>query len=162
MTCKLSKPLAQTKLASLYKNNFMTESNGKSKSSWGSRSNSSGDCTIVEKLHSYHNRNDGHSALSFQKVEEEEKAYGNSLRAKRAHKEFTSPIIDNAKSPSSSEDVKADVSSHSFVTAKAKLVSIVFLITIPLINVYFHKGLELLVNHFLPNLIFLELKLPFF
>ncbi|KAH0984560.1 hypothetical protein GBA52_011737 [Prunus armeniaca] len=118
---KLSKPLAQTKLTSLYKNNFMMESNGKSKSSWGSRSNSSDDCTIVEKLHSYHNRNDGHSALSFQKVEEEEKAYGTTLRAKRAHKEFTSPIIDNAKSPSSNEDVKADGSSHSFVTAKAKL-----------------------------------------
>ncbi|CAL8142788.1 unnamed protein product [Prunus armeniaca] len=121
LTSKLSKPLAQTKLTSLYKNNFMMESNGKSKSSWGSRSNSSDDCTIVEKLHSYHNRNDGHSALSFQKVEEEEKAYGTTLRAKRAHKEFTSPIIDNAKSPSSNEDVKADGSSHSFVTAKAKL-----------------------------------------
>ncbi|PQP94508.1 fidgetin-like protein 1 [Prunus yedoensis var. nudiflora] len=121
LTCKLSKPLAQTKLTSLYKNNFMMESNGKSKSSWGSRSNSSDDCTIVEKLHSYHNRNGGHSSLSFQKAEEEEKAYGNTLRAKRAHKEFTSPIIDNAKSPSSNEDVKADGSSHSFVTAKAKL-----------------------------------------
>ncbi|XP_028963471.2 ATPase family AAA domain-containing protein FIGL1 isoform X1 [Malus sylvestris] len=120
LTSKFSKPMTQTKLTSLYKQNSMVESNGKSKGSLASRSNSSEDCVVVEKLHTLHNHNGGHSASSFQKVEEEG-AYGNTFRAKRAHKEFTSPIIDIAKSPSANEDAKADGSGNSFVTAKAKL-----------------------------------------
>ncbi|CAN6572422.1 unnamed protein product [Malus baccata var. baccata] len=120
LTSKLSKPMTQTKLTSLHKHNSMVESNGNSKNSWACRSNSSEDCIVVEKLHTYQNRNGGLSASSFQKVEEEG-TYGNTFRAKRAHKEFTSPIIDTAKSPSANEDAKADGSGNSFVTAKAKL-----------------------------------------
>ncbi|CAN6709043.1 unnamed protein product [Malus baccata var. baccata] len=120
LTSKLSKPMTQTNLTSLHKHNSIVESNGNSKNSWACRSNSSEDCIVVEKLHTYQNRNGGLSASSFQKVEEEG-TYGNTFRAKRAHKEFTSPIIDTAKSPSANEDAKADGSGNSFVTAKAKL-----------------------------------------
>ncbi|RXH69617.1 hypothetical protein DVH24_037401 [Malus domestica] len=141
LTSKLSKPMTQTKLTSLYKHNSIVESNGNSKDSWACRSNSSEDCIVVEKLHTYQNRNGGLSASSFQKVEEEG-TYGNTFRAKRAHKEFTSPIIDTAKSPSANEDAKGDGSGNSFVTAKAKLVSILFLTTLPLITVVYYKEMD--------------------
>lgn len=132
MTCKLSKAMTQTKLTSLYKNNIATASKDTSRSSWATKSNNSEDCIIVEKRHSYHNRNSSHSTSSFKKVEEEERAHGNPLGAKRVHREFNSPIIDNTKSPSTNEDAKADVSGNGFVTAKAKLVAILSLPTLPL------------------------------
>lgn len=121
LTCKLSKAMTQTKLTSLYKNNIATASKDTSQSSWATKSNNSEDCIIVERRHSYHNHNNSHSTSSFQKVEEEERAHGNPLGAKRVHREFNSPIIDNTKSPSANEDAKDDVSGNGFVTAKAKL-----------------------------------------
>ncbi|KAM5581991.1 ATPase family AAA domain-containing protein FIGL1 [Rosa sericea] len=121
LASKLSKAITQTKLTSLYKNNIGTASKDTSRSSWAPKSNSSEDCTIVEKRHSHHNRNSSHSTSSFQKVEEEERAHGYPLGPKRVHREFNSPIIDNMKSPSANEDAKADVSGNGFVTAKAKL-----------------------------------------
>ena len=127
LNSKLSKAMTQTKLTSLYKNNIGTASNT-SHSSWVPRSNSSDDCTIVEKRHSHHNRNSSRSTSSFQKVEDEERAHGNPLGSKRVHREFNSPILDTTKSPSANEDAKADVSGNGFVTAKAKLVSIIFLL----------------------------------
>ncbi|XP_050384745.1 ATPase family AAA domain-containing protein FIGL1 isoform X2 [Argentina anserina] len=104
LTGKLSKPMTQTKLTSLYKNNTGTASN-----------------TIVEKRHAHHNRYSSHSTSSFQIVEEEERAHENHLGKKRAHREFNSPTLDNTKSPSANEDARADVSGNGFVTAKAKL-----------------------------------------
>lgn len=129
MTCKLSKAMTQTKLTSMYKHNIATASKDTFQNSWATKSNNSEDCIIVEK---HHSRNSSHSTSSFQKVEEEERAHGNPLGAKRVHREFNSPIIDNTKSPSANEDAKADVSGNGFVTAKAKLVAILFLPALPL------------------------------
>lgn len=51
-----------------------------------------------------------------------EKSHGIPLKSKRRHLEFTSPICENAKSPSSNKETNLDTSSHGFMTARTKLV----------------------------------------
>lgn len=92
-----------------------------------SKSNSSEDCVIVEKAHSYHSHPKGQGASAFLKVEEEERAHGNGLGTKRGHMEISSPGNDIAKSPSSNEETQNDGFGKGFVTARAKLVSILLL-----------------------------------
>ena len=119
---KPSKAMTQAKLTSLYGNKILRANNCSYKSSLDSINNSSKDCVIVEKGHSYHNFPKGHSVSTFSKVEEEERGHGNSLGTKRAHVEISGPRNDSARSPSSNEEADADVSGNGFVTAKAKLV----------------------------------------
>lgn len=64
---------------------------------------------------------DGHLYLQ---IDDEEKPYGMTLKSKRRHSEFTSPICENAKSPSINQEVNLDTSCHGFVTARKKLVSV--------------------------------------
>jgi len=88
------------------------------------RLSSKDDCIVVEKPRSHNNHAKGHGVLSSPKFEEEERAYGNGVGAKRAHLEICSPRIDNARSPSSNEEANPDAAGNGFVTARAKLVSI--------------------------------------
>ncbi|XP_059451923.1 ATPase family AAA domain-containing protein FIGL1 [Corylus avellana] len=112
LSSKASKFITQAKSTS----NITRASNGLYKSFLSSKSNNSDDCIVVEKPHAK-----GHGALSSPKFEEEERAYGNSVGAKRAHLEICSPRIDNARSPSSNEEANPDASGIGFVTARAKL-----------------------------------------
>ncbi|KAK5802634.1 Fidgetin-like protein 1 [Gossypium arboreum] len=118
---KPSKAMTQAKLTSLYGNKITRANNCSYKSSLDSKNNSSKDCFIVEKGHSYHSFPRGHSVSNFTKVEEEERVHGNSFGAKRAYKEIGSPRNNTARSPPSNEEVNADVSGNAFVTARAKL-----------------------------------------
>jgi hypothetical protein len=116
LSSKASKVMTQAKstsnITSLYKS-FLS-----------SKSNNSDDCIVVEKPRSHNNHAKGHGVLSSPKFEEEERAYGNGVGAKRAHLEICSPRIDNARSPSSNEEANPDAAGNGFVTARAKLVSI--------------------------------------
>lgn len=114
--------MTQAKLTSLYGNKITRANNCSYKSSLDSKNNSSKDCFIVEKGHSSHNFPRRHSVSNFTKVEEEERGHGNSFGTKRAYKEIGSPRNSTARSPSSNEEVNADVSGNAFVTARAKLV----------------------------------------
>lgn len=116
LSFKASKVLTQSKLISLYGNDKSSY-----KSSMHSKSNSSEDCVIVEKAHSYHSHPKGQGASAFLKVEEEERAHGNGLGTKRGHMEISSPGNDIAKSPSSNEETQNDGFGKGFVTARAKL-----------------------------------------
>ncbi|KAG5527045.1 hypothetical protein RHGRI_028089 [Rhododendron griersonianum] len=120
---KTSKVLVQAKLTSIYGNSISHANNSPpSKSSLNSKSNSSEDCTIIEKAHSYRNLPKGQGISTFSSVEEEERAHGSSNGTKRTHKEFSSPRNENIiKSPKCDEEANTDVSSNGFVTARAKL-----------------------------------------
>ncbi|KAH0468539.1 hypothetical protein IEQ34_003572 [Dendrobium chrysotoxum] len=52
---------------------------------------------------------------------EEEKSYAITLKPKRKHSEFTSPICANVKSPPVCEEANVDAPGNVFVTARAKL-----------------------------------------
>ncbi|WOL14439.1 fidgetin-like protein 1 isoform X2 [Canna indica] len=52
---------------------------------------------------------------------EEEKSYGVTLKSKRRHSEFTSPICESAKSPSGNGEDVVDASRLGFMTARTKL-----------------------------------------
>ncbi|KAE8021335.1 hypothetical protein FH972_007233 [Carpinus fangiana] len=112
LSSKASKFITQAKSTS----NITRASNCLYKSFLSSKSNNSADCIVVEKPHA-----NGRGALSSPKFEEEERAYGNGVGAKRAHLEVCSPRIDNARSPSSNEEANPDASGNGFVTARAKL-----------------------------------------
>lgn len=111
------KTKTQVKLTSMYRNNTTKGNDGSSRSSLTSGSNVSEDCIMVERPLSFHNQNKGQS--SSPKIEEEERAYGNTFRTKRSHTEINSPSV---KHPLSNEDANNDTSGNGFVTAKAKLV----------------------------------------
>jgi hypothetical protein len=115
LSSKASKFITKAKSTS----NITTASNCLYKSFLSSKSNNSADCIVVEKPHA-----NGRGALSSPKFEEEERAYGNGVGAKRAHLEVCGPRIDNARSPSSNEEANPDASGNGFVTARAKLVFI--------------------------------------
>ncbi|KAL4354649.1 hypothetical protein GQ457_06G040800 [Hibiscus cannabinus] len=118
---KPSKAMTQAKLTSLYGNKITRVNNCPYRSSMDSKNNSSKDCFIVEKGHSYQNFPRGHSISNFSKVEEEDRGHGNSFGTKRAYREISSPGNNSARSPSSNEEANADVSGNAFVTARAKL-----------------------------------------
>ncbi|XP_022774268.1 ATPase family AAA domain-containing protein FIGL1-like [Durio zibethinus] len=118
---KPSQAMTQAKLTSLYGNKITTANNCSYKSSLNSKDNSSKDCVIVEKGHSYHNLRRGHSVSTFSKVEEEERGHGNSSGTKRAHIEISTFRNDSERSSPSNEESNADVSGNGFVTARAKL-----------------------------------------
>lgn len=116
LSSKASKVMTQAKSTT----NITRANNGLYKSFLSSKNNNSDDCIVVEKPRSYNNYAKGHGVFSSPTFEEEERAYG----TKRAHLEICSPRIDNARSPSSNEEANPDASGNGFVTARAKLVSI--------------------------------------
>lgn len=124
MNSKESKTMTQVKLTSMYRNNTTRGNNSTSKSYLASGSNISEECLIVERPLSFHSQNKGQSSFPSQRIEDEDRAYGNSLGTKRLHMEIKSP---NTKSPLSNEDANTDNFGNGFVTAKAKLVTICLL-----------------------------------
>ncbi|XP_042496759.1 ATPase family AAA domain-containing protein FIGL1 [Macadamia integrifolia] len=120
LNCKPSKIMTQAKLTSIY-GNKVKENYSSYKHQLNSRSNSSEECTIVEKPYSSNqSHHKGHGVTSFLQAEEEAKPHGG-YGIKRAHMETGSPRIECIKSPSSTEEANADVSGNGFVTARAKL-----------------------------------------
>ncbi|XP_058093240.1 ATPase family AAA domain-containing protein FIGL1 isoform X2 [Magnolia sinica] len=119
---KASKVLTQTKLTSLYGSRPSKPSNTPYKKLLNYDDHGLEECVVVEKANSNNsNYLKGHGTSFMSQVEEEEKSYGNSLRAKRQHMEIMSPKHDIAKSPSSNEEANADNSGNGFVTARVKL-----------------------------------------
>lgn len=100
-------------------------SNKDSKSFFNLRNNSSADCMIVERPQSHASRTKGSCVSSFLEVEGE-RAYGNNFSTKRVHMENNSPRVGYVRSPSSKEE--PDVCGNGFVTARAKLVWLIFLL----------------------------------
>ncbi|PSR87483.1 Fidgetin-like protein [Actinidia chinensis var. chinensis] len=119
---KTSKVMTQAKLTSMYGNSISkANSSPPCKSFLNLRSISSEDCPIKEKTHSYHSLPKDRGIPTFSKVEDEERAHGNSFGTKRTHMETKSPRNENLKSPTSNEEANTDVSANGFVTARAKL-----------------------------------------
>ena len=115
-----SKTKIQTEPTS-FRHSNSRENNGISKIHVGSGSNGYLECITLEKPPSLHNKIKGQSNLSFPKIEEEDRSYGNATGTKRVHIDISSP---NMKSPISTED-NTDAPSHGFVSARAKLVRFV-------------------------------------
>ena len=90
----------------------------------------------MEKARSYHSLPKGRGISTFSKVEDEERARGNSFGTKRTHMEIRSPRTENMKSPTSNEEANTDVSANGFVTARAKLVTVLILNTLTLPEIY--------------------------
>lgn len=116
--------MMQTKLTSMHGKSNLS-SNKDSKSFFNLRNNSSVDCMIVERPQSHASRTKGSCVSSFLEVEGE-RAYGNNFSTKRVHMENNSPRVGYVKSPSSKEE--PDVCGNGFVTARAKLVWLIFLL----------------------------------
>ncbi|XP_038884179.1 ATPase family AAA domain-containing protein FIGL1 [Benincasa hispida] len=113
---------AEAKVTSpLYKKDHGRNSPSLYRSSLNS-SNRLDDCIIVEKDPSLYDHKKP-QGISFTKLEEEGRAYGNmvSTPTRRVRMEISSPKVDNANSPSSTEDANADFSGNAFVTARTKL-----------------------------------------
>ncbi|XP_073294098.1 ATPase family AAA domain-containing protein FIGL1 isoform X1 [Primulina huaijiensis] len=112
---KTSKTFVQTKLTSLYGNAYKENHGNLIK---GDRSE---DCVIIRKSYQSQSSPKNYLAPNFAKEGEDERARGFSFGTKRLHKQPISPITENLKSPSCSEEAEADGSSNGFVTARAKL-----------------------------------------
>ncbi|KAL6999975.1 hypothetical protein U1Q18_001125, partial [Sarracenia purpurea var. burkii] len=82
------------------------------------------DCTVIEKTHSFHNLPKGQDISVFSKGAEEERPHGNSFGTKRTHLEMSSLKNENIKSQASNEDANTDVTYNRFVSARAKLVTV--------------------------------------
>ncbi|GFY87328.1 hypothetical protein Acr_05g0009670 [Actinidia rufa] len=95
---KTSKVMTQAKLATMYGNSPPC------KSFLNFRRIGSEDCTIMEKAHSYHSLPKAQGISTFSKVEDEERAHGNSFGTKRTYMEISSPRNENMKSPTSNEE----------------------------------------------------------
>ncbi|XP_021888249.1 ATPase family AAA domain-containing protein FIGL1 isoform X2 [Carica papaya] len=117
---KASKAITQTKLTSLYGNNFGSTSNSISNSSLNHHNEGADDCSLVGRAHSCSTYPKGHGSPIFLKVEENERGNVNSLGTKRAHVDISSPINVSVRSLND-EEANADVPGNGFVTARAKL-----------------------------------------
>lgn len=110
---KTLKEFVHAKLTSLY-GNGSKESNPNFKFSK--------DCVVIEKNYLSYNYLQNHSISAITKADEEEGAYGVSLKNKRLHWESSSPRIENVKSPSWCEEADVDALVKGFFTARAKLI----------------------------------------
>ncbi|KAL5717617.1 Fidgetin-like protein 1 [Ranunculus cassubicifolius] len=111
--CKSSKTMTQAKLTSLYGSKLFKSSNSLFKNMANSKSSSSEECTVIDKLQTCNqNLHKSQNITGFVQVEEDE-------RPQRAHVGASSPRNENLKSPSCHEE--ADASGNGFVTAKTKL-----------------------------------------
>ncbi|KAJ6820057.1 fidgetin-like protein 1 [Iris pallida] len=117
-----SKLMTQTKITSVYGSKTCKQNNVSYKKLLNSERNISTECIDVDNECT--NSTDivkTHGGPALLQVDEEEKPHGSTLKTKRRHTEFTSPICENVKSPSSNEEANADNSGNGFVTARAKL-----------------------------------------
>lgn len=122
MSTKAPKIAAEAKVTSLYRKDLSRTSPSLYRSSLNS-SNGLDDCIIVEKDPSLYDHTKA-QGVSLTKLEEEGRTHGNMVATRRARMEICSPKVDNANSPSSTEEANADFSGNAFVTARTKLVSI--------------------------------------
>lgn len=122
MSTKAPKINAEAKVTSLYRKDHSRTSPSLYRSSLRS-SNGLDDCVILEKDHSLHDHTKAQGA-SLIKLEEEGRPYGNTGATRRSRMEISSPKVDNANSPLSTEEANADISGNAFVTARTKLVFI--------------------------------------
>ncbi|KAK9108468.1 hypothetical protein Syun_024479 [Stephania yunnanensis] len=117
---KFSKLTTQTKLTSFCGSKISKANNSSSRSPVNLEMEASEECTIVEKVQSdYQNHGKTRGVPAFLQAEEEEKTREHMLLTKRAHVEFSSPRIENAKSPQCNGET--NVSGNGFVTARVKL-----------------------------------------
>ncbi|RRT70470.1 hypothetical protein B296_00028855 [Ensete ventricosum] len=118
-----AKLMTQTKITSIYGNNASKPDNASHKTVLDFQSDISQEYTVVDNEKTSSNNplknKDGPVCLQGEEVE---KPYGMTFRSKHRHSEFTSPICENAKSPSNNEEANLDISHHGFVTARTKLV----------------------------------------
>ncbi|RWW74923.1 hypothetical protein BHE74_00017141 [Ensete ventricosum] len=118
-----AKLMTQTKITSIYGNNASKPDNASHKTVLDFQSDISQEYTVVDNEKTSNNNplknKDGPVCLQGEEVE---KPYGMTFRSKHRHSEFTSPICENAKSPSNNEEANLDISHHGFVTARTKLV----------------------------------------
>jgi len=101
------------------------------------KSNSSDDCRILGRPQSQASHTKGLGVSSILQVEAEERAFGNTFSTKRVHVENNSLRVGYLRSPSSKEEVHPDVCGNGFVTARAKLVQLVY--RIYLLSTFFHR-----------------------
>ncbi|GAV64278.1 AAA domain-containing protein/Vps4_C domain-containing protein [Cephalotus follicularis] len=119
LSCKESNIMTQEKMESLYGKSTTRANRGSQKNFLNSKSNSSEDCIVLEKV--YHNHHKDNHLSHVTKVEEEEQAHGSTLGTKRTHIEISSPKYDSANSPSCNEEANNDAPGNGFVTARAKM-----------------------------------------
>ncbi|XP_022989866.1 ATPase family AAA domain-containing protein FIGL1 isoform X1 [Cucurbita maxima] len=119
LSTKAPKITAEAKGTSLYRKDQSRTSPSLYRSSLNA-SNALDDCIIVEKNPSLydHTKDQGTSLM---KLEEEGRTYGSMVATRRARMEISSPKVDNANSPLSTDEANADSSGNAFVTARTKL-----------------------------------------
>ncbi|KAL6011062.1 Fidgetin-like protein 1 [Asimina triloba] len=118
---KPSKVLTQTKLTSLYGSRVSKPNSSSYKKVLNAESHSAEECTVIENMNSSNDSYLKGPSMPITLVEEPEKSYGNSHRAKRQHSEIISPKLEAVKSPSNNEEANAENSVNGFVTARVKL-----------------------------------------
>lgn len=128
LSARFSKVLTQSKLTSLYVKNVTTPAGASYNNLLHSESKDSGPCHFVEKTNVVLSKSSGASEVSL--VEDEERPRNITLKSKRRHVEFTSPVCGNGKSPSSNDEAHVEGSASGFVTARKKLVCLFFMYTV--------------------------------
>ncbi|CAL9193551.1 unnamed protein product [Musa hybrid cultivar] len=117
-----AKLMTQTKITSIYGNKPSNPDNATYKTVRNCQSDIPQECTVFDNEKTSSNNSlknkDGPVCLQGEEIE---KPHGMTSRSKHRHSEFTSPICENAKSPSSNEEASLDISHHGFVTARTKL-----------------------------------------
>lgn len=122
LSIRTSKLMTQKKITSIYSGQDMKPNNISNKKQLNSKDSTLQECIDVDN-ECPSNRNHWKSQgrpFNIQ-VEEEERPYGMTPKAKRRQTEFKSPICESAKSPSSYEEANMDNYGNGFVTARTKL-----------------------------------------
>ncbi|PKA57742.1 Katanin p60 ATPase-containing subunit A1 [Apostasia shenzhenica] len=120
LSIRPSKLSSQTKITSIY------SSTATKPNKMGQKKQMLDGCTFEEYVDIENEHISGSSVVRSSDdciltVEENEKPNAVTLKTKRRHTEFTSPICANVKSPSSCEEASAKITSSGFVTARMKL-----------------------------------------
>lgn len=123
LSIRASKLMTQTKITSIYGSKDMKPNSISNRKLLNSEGRTPQDCIDVDnECISNHNFRKSQGRPSYIQVEEAERPYGMTLKTKRRQTEFTSPICESAKSPSSNEEASVDKYGNGFVTARTKLV----------------------------------------
>nr|XP_010929777.1 ATPase family AAA domain-containing protein FIGL1 [Elaeis guineensis]XP_029122296.1 ATPase family AAA domain-containing protein FIGL1 [Elaeis guineensis] len=117
-----SKLMTQTKITSIYGSKDMKPNSISNKKLLNSEGSTPQECIDVDnECISNHNYRKSQGRPSYIQVEEAERPYGMTLKTKRRQTEFTSPICESAKSPSSNEEASVDNYGNGFVSARTIL-----------------------------------------
>lgn len=114
--------MTQMKITSIYDSNSMNLNERHDKKQLNSEGCISTECIDVENEHSESCNYVKNTDNAGQKTEEEEKSHAISLKIKRKHTQFTSPICATVNSPPGCEEANVEATGNGFVTARAKLV----------------------------------------